>query len=35
MDPTIQALLDWLANGTPPPGSYVPTTVEHMLTPDS
>lgn len=33
MDPTIAALLDWIANGTPPPGSYVPqTSVDQMLT---
>lgn len=31
-NPTLQALLDWLAYGTPPPGSYVPVTTEQMLT---
>lgn len=34
MDPTIQALLDWLAHGTPPPGSYVPVTTDQMLLPE-
>jgi hypothetical protein len=32
MDPTIQTLLDWITDGTPPPGSYVPVTVDQMLT---
>lgn len=33
MDPVLQALLDWLAHGTPPPGSYVPGDFEQMMLP--
>lgn len=33
MNPTIEQLLDWIANGEAPPGSYATPTVQGMLLP--